>query len=70
MFEKNITSQIEAGSLKQGLYTVIFTIDGERYNHKLIVIRVELDIKKLKWSPVTISKTDLFRTGEKREGGF
>ncbi|MBK8854951.1 MAG: T9SS type A sorting domain-containing protein [Saprospiraceae bacterium] len=38
MSEKNITSQIEAGSLKQGLYTVIFTIDGERYNHKLIVI--------------------------------
>ncbi len=37
-FANKITRQLDCKDFGKGLYTVVFTIDGIRYNHKLIII--------------------------------
>jgi len=38
LVDKRMTRQIECKDFGKGMYTVVFTIDGIRYNHKLIII--------------------------------
>jgi hypothetical protein len=38
LLESRMTRQLECKAFGKGIYTVVFTIDGIRYNHKLIII--------------------------------